>query len=211
MKDIPRVEFVRAHLDDNDVCTNPFDQFSRWWHDAITAKVATPDAVHLATVDQHHHPDVRVVYVKDFDQRGFVFFTNYGSTKADQLDTMPYAAMNFFWHELERQIRIRGAVEKTSRAESETYFKTRPRGSQIGAWASPQSTVLVDRTALLQRYAEKERAFGEQDIPCPPYWGGFRLIPETIEFWQGRINRLHDRIRFLRVGDGQWRKLRLAP
>ena len=165
----------------------------------------------LATADRDGRPSVRIVLLKSFDQDGFVFFTNYESTKGKQLETNPHAALGFYWIELDRQIRISGKIEKTSREESQTYFHSRPIGSQLSAWSSRQSEVVDGRRVLDARMAEMTERFGDKQIPLPPHWGGFRLKPDKIEFWQGRPNRLHDRFRYTRKADGLWQIDRLAP
>ncbi len=210
VKRISRIEYERSSLSDVQITDDPCAQFSLWWQDAISAQVYMIDAVHLATVDKNSCPDVRVVLLKDFDQRGFVFFTNYQSKKAEQIAAHPVGALNFFWADLERQVRVRGKIAKTSREESERYFHSRPRGAQIGAWVSPQSQPIENRSVLENAFADKEREFSEHEIPCPYDWGGYRLSPDYFEFWQGRSNRLHDRFSFERI-DHQWRKQRLAP
>ncbi len=209
-REISRQEFERSVLLESDVSKDPFVQFSQWWQDAIRANATMVDAIHLATVDKDYHPNVRVVLLKDFDARGFVFFTNYDSAKAEELQATPYAAINAFWPELERQIRLRGKVERTSAEESLAYFASRPRGSQIGAWVSPQSKPINDRDELEKRYTEVEAQYHGKNIPCPKRWGGFRLVPSSFEFWQGRKNRLHDRFAF-HLNNGIWRRTRLAP
>jgi pyridoxamine 5'-phosphate oxidase len=165
----------------------------------------------LATAGPDAKPSVRVVLLKGFDQDGFVFFTNYESEKGGQLEANPYAALAFYWIELDRQIRISGKAEKTSREESECYFRSRPIGSQLGAWASRQSEVLDGRRVLDARMAKMTERYGDKPIPLPPHWGGYRVKPDTMEFWQGRPNRLHDRFRYKRQTDGSWLIERLAP
>lgn len=206
----PRIDYEKSSLSEQDVSKDPFEQFAHWWSDAITAQVDMPDAVHLSTVDENAHPDARVVLLKHFDARGFVFFTNYSSPKAKQLVKNPYACLSILWPALERQIRIRGKVEKTSRAESESYFTTRPHDAQIGAWASTQSQI-TSRKALEDSFLKLSKQFMGQEVPCPPHWGGFRLTPNYFEFWQGRTNRLHDRICFSRSKTGDWCINRLSP
>lgn len=211
VKHVSHAEFEKFVLSDDDVLDNPFRQFTQWWNDTVSAGVPMVDAAHLATVDEHHHPDVRVVFIKNFDEKGLVFFTNYQSKKAEQLAHNPHAALNLFWPELERQIRIKGQVAKTSREESKIYFDSRPRGAQIGAWASPQSQVVKDRAQLEKNYADQSTHFMDREIPCPPHWGGFCLVPSYFEFWQGRSNRLHDRFCFVVDDAGKWIRQRLAP
>jgi pyridoxamine 5'-phosphate oxidase len=195
----------RAHLD-----PNPVKQFENWFTAAFKAHILDANAMTLSTcVDGK--PSARVVLLKDFDERGFVFFTNYASEKGQQLEKNPNAALVFYWVEVERQIRIQGAVEKTSREESEEYFHSRPIGAQLGAWASPQSEVIDARRVLSARLEEMKQRFAEGPIPLPPHWGGFRVKPERIEFWQGRPDRLHDRFRYTLQRNGSWSIERLAP
>lgn len=196
----------RADLD-----PDPVAQFRTWFEQALAAGLPEPNAMTVATAMADGTPSARVVLLKAFDARGFTFFTNYRSRKGRELDANPRAALVFFWAALERQVRIAGRVERTSRAESEEYFRTRPLGSRLGAWASAQSEVLSGRDELERRLAAMERQFAGQEIPLPPQWGGFRVVPESIEFWQGRPNRLHDRFRYTRQPDGGWHVARLAP
>ncbi len=190
---------------------DPMRQFSKWFDDAAAAEIRDVNAMSLATVAADGAPSSRTVLLKGISERGFVFFTNYESRKSRELRANPNAAINFFWAQLERQICIRGAVEKTSRAESLEYFHSRPRGSQLGAWASEQSEVIESRDALEARLAEATERFKEGAIPLPDFWGGFCLRPETIEFWQGRTNRLHDRFRYRREAGDIWLIERLSP
>lgn len=192
---------------------DPFAQFGRWFGEALSnAAVAEANAMTLATVDGQGDPDARIVLLKGFDERGFVFYTNYESTKGRELEARPRAALVFFWQALERQVRARGVVEHTSDDESDRYFASRPRGSQLGAWASPQSAVVAGgRPELEARLAETAARFGEGAVPRPPRWGGYRLAPEAVEFWQGRPDRLHDRLRYVRGEGGVWRVERLSP
>src|SRR5947199_622252 len=190
---------------------DPSKQFSNWFTAAIEAGIRDVNAMSLATAGRDAKPSVRVVLLKGFDQDGFVFFTNYESEKGVQLEANPYAALAFYWIELDRQIRISGKAKITSREESQTYFHSRPVGSQLSAWASRQSEVLDGRRVLDARMAEMTERFGDQPIPLPPHWGGYRLKPDRIEFWQGRANRLHDRFRYTRQTGGSWLIERLAP
>ena len=188
---------------------NPFKQFEAWYGEVLNSDIKEPTAVTLATSSKDGTPSARTVLLKGFDEDGFVFFTNYESRKGKNLIENPVGELLFYWMDLQRQVRISGRVEKTSREESEEYFKTRPLKSRIGAWASKQSNVIPDREYLEKQFAEFEKKFGD-DIPLPPHWGGFRLIPEQFEFWQGRESRLHDRICYKKK-DGEWEIVRLAP
>ncbi|PYS98649.1 MAG: pyridoxamine 5'-phosphate oxidase [Acidobacteria bacterium] len=204
-----RREYSMEELSESSVAADPIVQFGNWFEEYLNSEPREPNAFVLSTVDQNSNPTSRVVLLKGFDQNGFVFFTNYESKKARDLDANPNASLNFFWPELERQIRISGVADKTSLEESEAYFASRPRESQIGAWASKQSDVLSERKTLEDRVNDiRERFDGE--IPCPPFWGGFRIVPSSFEFWQGRPSRLHDRIRYEKEAAG-WRILRLYP
>lgn len=198
-------------LDEKQIDTDPIKQFQRWFDDAITANLPMPDAMSLATVTPDGRPTARMVLLKQVDADGFVFFTNYQSSKAKQLEINPYAALVFYWTQLDRQVRVEGRVTKTSAEESAAYFKTRPRESQIGAWASPQSEVISAREVLEQRAHEVAEQYCDREIDCPAHWGGFRLAPDRIEFWKSRIGRLHDRILYELQPDGTWTIKRLAP
>ena len=206
-----RYEHAGRGLRRSDLHREPIKQFANWFTAAIEAGIRDVNAMSLATADRDARPSVRIVLLKGFDQDGFVFFTNYESTKGKQLKANPYAALGFYWIELDRQIRISGKVEKTSREESQSYFHSRPGGSQLSAWASRQSEVVDGRRVLDARLAEMTERFGDKQIPLPPHWGGFRLKPDKMEFWQGRPNRLHDRFRYRRKADGTWEIDRLAP
>lgn len=199
-----------AGLDEKLIDRDPLKQFQAWLDDAFAAKLPLPEAMTLATVSPDGQPSARMVLLKQVDQTGFVFFTNYRSAKAGQLEANPRAALVFFWPQLERQVRVEGSVSKTSAEESCEYFQTRPRESQIGAWASAQSEVIAGREVLEQRAQELETLYRDREIDCPEFWGGYRLKPESIEFWKGRIGRLHDRILYQRNPDG-WTISRLAP
>ena len=205
-----RREYTRSALDEKTVERNPFDQFHAWFQDALDAHIPLANAFALATADRKGRPSVRAVLLKGFDERGFVFYTSYRSRKGRELEQNPYASALFWWEPLERQIRIDGRVEKLSARESDEYFRSRPLGSRLGAWASPQSEVLPDRAALEARLAEATRRHGEQP-PRPPEWGGMRLIASEFEFWQGRPDRLHDRIAYRGDSASGWRIERLAP
>jgi pyridoxamine 5'-phosphate oxidase len=198
-------------LDEKLVDRDPIKQFQAWFDDAIAAKLPLPEAMNLATATPEGRPSSRVVLLKQVDQKGFVFFTNYHSAKAQQLESNPYAALVFYWPQLDRQVRIEGKVERTSVAESAEYFQTRPRESQIGAWASPQSSVIAGREVLEERARELEEYYRDRDIECPGHWGGYRLRPDRIEFWKSRVGRLHDRILYELMSDGEWAIKRLAP
>jgi pyridoxamine 5'-phosphate oxidase len=205
-----RHEYIGKGLRRRDLDPDPIKQFNNWFTAAFNAQILDANAMTLATcVDSK--PSARVVLLKDFDERGFVFFTNYGSEKGRQLEKNPNAALVFYWMEVERQIRIQGKVKKTTRAESEEYFRSRPIGAQLGAWASHQSEAIDARRVLDARLEEMKQRFAEGPIPLPPHWGGYRLKPERVEFWQGRPDRLHDRFRYTLQRDGSWKIDRLAP
>lgn len=205
-----RREYRRAELDETHVHSNPFVQFERWFDEARRAEVPEPNTMLLATAGTDNFPDIRAVLLKIFDARGFVFFTNYRSVKAKQIDANPQVAAEFLWLELERQVRIRGRCEKISTAESLAYFAKRSRGSQIGAWISDQSSVIGSRKLLQMQFEKMKAKFQAGDVPLPDFWGGYRIVPESIEFWQGRESRLHDRIRYT-LYDRHWEISRLAP
>jgi pyridoxamine 5'-phosphate oxidase len=205
-----RHEYVGEGLRRANLDPDPIKQFQSWFSAAVNAGIHDANAMALGTC-ANQQPSVRIVLLKDFDERGFVFFTNYASDKGHQLEKNSNAALTSYWMEVERQIRIEGKVEKTSREESEHYFQTRPVGAQLGAWASHQSEVIDGRRMLDARLEEMKQRFGRGEIPLPPHWGGYRLKPERIEFWQGRPDRLHDRFRYTRGRDGSWRIDRLAP
>jgi pyridoxamine 5'-phosphate oxidase len=207
-----RREYRRAALTEKDVDPDAVRQFGRWLDEAVAAKLPEPTAMTLATVDADGRPDARIVLLKAADARGFVFFTNYESRKGAELGLRPAATLLFHWVELERQVRVEGTVSKASAEESDRYFATRPRDARIGAWASPQSRVIADRAWLEREFAAaRERFAGAgEDVPRPPHWGGYRVAPEAIEFWQGRESRLHDRLRYRREAS-LWRIERLAP
>ena len=210
-----RREYMRETLDESDVAPDPFRQFERWFAEATKAALPEPNAMTLATVDAAGRPAARIVLLKIVDDRGFVFFTNFASRKGRELEANPRAALLFFWPELERQVRIEGDTRQLDRAESAAYFAGRPRASQLGAWASPQSEPIAGRNVLMARFdaAEAQYADPNRAVPCPPHWGGYRLDPHAIEFWQGRASRLHDRIRYRRKHEqaGAWIIDRLAP
>src|SRR5215216_4776739 len=197
-------------LDEKLIDRDPIRQFQIWFNEAIAAKLPMPEAMTLATTTPDGKPSARMVLLKQVDDDGFVFFTNYRSAKARQLDANPYAALVFYWAPLDRQVRVEGSVTRTSAQESGDYFQTRPRESQIGAWASAQSEVISGREVLEQRARELETLYCDREIDCPEHWGGYRLQPERMEFWKSRIGRLHDRILYRRDGDA-WSITRLAP
>ncbi|HKT93392.1 MAG TPA: pyridoxamine 5'-phosphate oxidase [Paraburkholderia sp.] len=206
-----RKTYSLGSLDAADVDPDPIRQFQTWFAQALDAKLPEPNAMTVATVDEQGRPAARILLIKGVDERGFVFFTNYESRKGRELSANPHAALLFHWIELERQVRIEGKVELTSAEESDAYFNSRPLGSRIGAWASEQSTVIANREMLEAREREIVAQYGEAP-PRPPHWGGYRLVPEAIEFWQGRPSRLHDRIRYARESaSAAWKIERLAP
>lgn len=205
-----RIDYAQANLNDSDVLSDPIAQFAIWFDQAIAAEVAEANAMSVATVSADGKPSSRVMLIKEFDQRGFTFFTNYSSRKGCDLSANPHAAILFFWRELERQVRIEGRIERISDAENDAYFFSRPLKSRLSANASTQSQPIPDRNALEAKFAEIEAKFGDQP-PRPQNWGGYRVIPERIEFWQGRRSRFHDRIEFVRQTDGSWSRQRLQP
>jgi pyridoxamine 5'-phosphate oxidase len=198
-------------LVETEVDPDPFRQFGAWFAEARAANVYQPDAMTLATATADGRPSARVVLLRGLDGRGFTFFTNYDSRKGAELAANPRSALVLYWAELHRQVRVEGPVEVVSAAESDAYHQTRPRGSQLSAWASPQSEAIRGRGVLEERVAELARRFEGQPVPRPPRWGGYRVVAETIEFWQGRENRLHDRLRYRRGPGGGWEIVRLAP
>ncbi len=205
-----RKDYKLATLDETDVNVDPLAQFERWLNEAIAAALPEPTSMTLATIGTAGRPAARIVLLKAADARGFAFFTNYDSHKGQELAAHPWAALVFHWVELERQVRIEGRVEKVAMEESTDYFSNRPLLSRIGAWASPQSQVIPGRAWLEQQFTATGARFGD-NVPRPPFWGGFRVIPETVEFWQGRQSRLHDRLRYRRDPNQAWRLERLAP
>lgn len=205
-----RKEYSHTTLSESDVDADPINQFSKWFHEAIAAKIPEANAMTVATVDANGRPSSRILLIKDFDQRGFTWFTNYQSRKGQELQQNPHAALLFYWIELERQVRIEGKVEKLSAAENDSYFDSRPLQSRIGAHASAQSRTIADRATLDAQFEQAKAKLGDHP-PRPEHWGGYRLVPDRIEFWQGRPSRLHDRILYTRKADGGWVRERLQP
>lgn len=206
-----RQEYTQADLDESSVDPDPFKQFEQWFEQAVKSELLEPNAMSLSTVSSSGQPSLRTVLLKFFDAQGFVFFTNYTSRKAQELEGNAQVALLFPWYGLERQVLVEGRAEKVSTAESLKYFVSRPHGSQLGAWVSQQSRVITSRSVLELKLAELKRKFTAGEVPLPDFWGGYRVVPETLEFWQGRPNRLHDRIRYRRESSGAWFRERLAP
>jgi len=206
-----RREYRNRGLTEKEAPANPLSLFEKWFKEALKAQVLDANAMALTTVSPQGRPSARMVLLKGYDPKGFVFFTNYQSHKGRDLQRKPAAGLLFFWPQLGRQVRIDGPVEKVPDWESDEYFQTRPRGSQLSAWASDQSKVILHREALEKRMRELEKRYEKGLIPRPPHWGGYRLSPETIEFWKGRLNRLHDRMVYHRKAGGGWKRERLAP
>ncbi len=205
-----RKDYSRASLSETDAHPNPIEQFSKWFHEAIAAQVPEANAMSVSTATANGRPSSRILLIKDFDQRGFTFFTNYESRKGRELDSNPFAALLFYWIELERQVRIEGRVERITDAENDAYYNSRPVKSRVGAIASAQSRPVASREALEARVLEVEQQYGDHPVR-PPHWGGYRLVPDYLEFWQGRPSRLHDRIAYTRQADGSWQLQRLQP
>lgn len=207
-----REDYRMGTFDEANCETNPIVQFEAWFREAQTAENKEPNAMTLATVGPDGRPSARIVLLKEVSDAGFVFYTNYTSPKARNLETNPWCALTFYWSASERQVRVEGKAVRVDRQQSEDYFRSRPRGSRLGAWASYQSQPISERTALESKLAELEARYaGIDDIPVPEFWGGFRVVPERIEFWQGRPNRLHDRILYRRNGENRWIIERLSP
>lgn len=206
-----RTDYRLAALDETTVGIDPILFFSRWFSEAEAAQITEVNAMTLATVDSRNFPHARIVLLKGLEEQGFVFFTNYDSNKGKEILAHPNAALVFFWKELERQVRIEGIIEKIPASESDAYFHSRPRGSRLGAYASPQSREISDRSILDINYARYEQEFSEVEMPRPEHWGGYRVVPSRIEFWQGRSSRMHDRILFTKQPDNTWSRSRLAP
>lgn len=205
-----RHDFSKMSLDESMVDADPVKQFDAWFHAAVDAKVNEPNAMVLSTVDAQNRPSSRVLLIRNYSDEGFVFYTNYNSRKAQDIHTNNNAALLFFWPELERQVRIEGKLNKQTAEESDRYFNSRPRESRLGAWTSPQSEIIADRKALDDELAVITKRFEGKEVPRPEWWGGYVLVPDRIEFWQGRPSRLHDRICYLKES-GSWKIVRLAP
>lgn len=206
-----RQDYTLQGLNETEVDCNPFAQFKEWFDEALSTDILEPNAMTVATTTPEGKPSARMVLLKDFDARGFVFYTNYNSHKAQELAENPQAALVFWWAELQRQVRICGRVEKVSESESDKYFYSRPFSSRLGAWASNQSEVIENREVLEQHLEELKEKYHDREIPRPSHWGGIRVIPAEIEFWQGRSSRLHDRLVYTRMEDGSWKIERLSP
>jgi pyridoxamine 5'-phosphate oxidase len=206
-----RRDYQLASLDEASSAANPMDQFEHWWEEAIQSNIDEVNAFTLSTIDLTGAPTSRIVLLKGFTPAGFVFFTNYNSNKGKEIEANPIVSMNFFWKELERQVRITGTIKKVSTEESEQYFHSRPLGSQVGAWTSPQSQVIPDRAYLENLMNENLEKYKEGNVPLPPHWGGYIIHPTRMEFWQGRSSRLHDRLQYTLNEDHGWTKVRLAP
>ncbi len=205
-----RKEYSRAQLSKSDVASDPVEQFSKWFEEARLAQVPERNAMSLATINAQGRPSSRIVLIKEFDQRGFTWFTNYSSRKGQDLESNPHAALLFHWVELERQVRIEGRVEKISATENDIYFESRPLNSRLGAIASAQSQIVENRAILEDKFIQAQAEYGDNP-PRPAHWGGYRLIPDYLEFWQGRNSRLHDRIVYIKQSDGEWSTQRLQP
>ncbi len=205
-----RKDYNRLSLSEGELDPDPIRQFHRWFEEATLSEIPEPNAMVLATASPDARPSARIVLLRGYDERGFVFFTNYESRKGRELDANPHAALAFHWHDLERQVRVEGPVVRISVEESDAYFQSRPAGSRLGAWASRQSEVIADRQILEARIRALELQYADGRIPRPEHWGGYRVVPTVIEFWQGRPSRLHDRLRYTR-SEGGWLIERLAP
>ena len=206
-----RVDYKQADLTETSVKPDPIHQFDDWFRNALDSKLPEPNAMTVASATKDGIPSARIALLKSFDESGFVFYTNYKSRKAKELDENPVAALVFFWVELERQVRVEGSVVKVSAMESAKYFLSRPYGSQIGAWVSHQSSIITARSLLEQKLNEMKQKFKEGHVPLPDFWGGYKVVPKSIEFWQGRPNRLHDRIIYTKKEDDTWQIGRLSP
>ena len=205
-----RKEYTRAGLNESDADPNPVKQFETWFEEALGAGLHEPNAMTLATATPEGKPSTRTILLKGYDERGFVFYTNYEGRKANEMATNPHVALLFYWGELERQVRVEGRAYRIPEEESDAYYARRPRGSRLGAWASEQSRPVESRNVLEERVRELEAEYEEREIPRPPFWGGYRVEPESFEFWQGRENRLHDRLLYT-PSDGGWKMGRLQP
>lgn len=205
-----RTDYLLKTLSEDEVAASPIGQFTTWWDEAVKSEVEEVNAMTLATATPDGIPSARIVLLKSYDEKGFEFFTNYNSQKGREITENPRVALVFFWKELQRQVRIEGTIQKTTVSESDNYFHSRPTGSQIGAWSSPQSQVIASRAVLESNEQKYRTQFGDS-IPRPPHWGGYVVLPVKIEFWQGRHSRLHDRIQYTRLNDGSWKIERLAP
>ena len=207
-----REDYRQAELSEGNCETNPFSQFAKWFKEAQVADLKEPNAMSVATATPDGRPSVRIVLLKDFSDTGFIFYTSYSSRKGKELGTNPFCALLFYWAELERQVRLEGEIHRVPREQTEAYFRRRPKGSRLGALVSNQSEVLLDRSPLEERLEELERVYKDrEDIPAPDYWGGYCVAPSSFEFWQGRSNRLHDRMRYQRKGEEAWVLERLSP
>jgi pyridoxamine 5'-phosphate oxidase len=207
-----RISYELDRLGDQDICADPIEQFRLWFDEVCESSVIEANAMVVTTVSEDYKPSSRTVLLKQFDERGIVFYTNYNSQKGREIAANPNVALLFYWPSLQRQVRWTGVASRLTAEESDEYFRMRPRGSQIGALASPQSEPVPSQAWLMERYSDVEASFGEDlEIPRPAHWGGIRIEPETIEFWQGRQNRMHDRIRYVRTTDGGWETQRIAP
>ena len=207
-----RKDYMLKSFNESAAATNPFDQFTIWWDEAMAAEIIEVNAMTLATASVDAKPSARIVLLKDFTKEGFIFFTNYESAKGQDISTNQYVALLFFWKELERQIRVEGIAKKISAADSDAYFKSRPGGSKIGAWASPQSEVIPNRAFLEKNIEDLTSKYPDDNlVPRPEHWGGYIVQPNLIEFWQGRTSRLHDRIQYSLIENGEWKRERLAP
>lgn len=215
MRNIPlsdiRTDYRKSFLDENEVAADPFGQFEKWFEEVLHSEIAEPNAMTLATASAEGKVSARIVLLKNFDEEGFYFYTNYESRKGNQIKENPHGALVFFWKELERQVRIEGLIRKTPEENSIAYFNSRPEGSRLGAWASPQSKIIPGRSFLENELKKLEAAYKTKAIPRPDFWGGFILQPSRVEFWQGRSNRLHDRIQYRLQQNGKWIIERLAP
>ena len=206
-----RKDYTLHALTESDVASSPIEQFTRWWNQALESKIDEVNAMALSTVNSSGIPESRIVLLKGYSPKGFIFFTNYQSDKGVQLQHNANCSLLFFWKELERQVRINGKAERISGQDSDDYFNSRPEGSKIGAWASPQSKVVENQQWLQERFEKIKHAYALKDIPRPSHWGGFIVVPTSIEFWQGRPSRMHDRIRYSSPANDQWKIERLAP